>query len=532
MRSTLILLCIVFFGYSQSNAQDVCDNFQPGFVTAEIFIPSTASLLFNGQPLPIGGIIIPVDQDGNCCAEPVIWMEQDINITINGQAGGIVGYQNAELLAFLVSKGDSCFTMVNNALFDNDEAAFFNSDQLFTLSSFQAVQEFSISGVNVENTKCDSLIGEISLDIIGGTEPIEYMWAHDPLLDNGLADGLMEGTYGYTITDDNGCSIIDSSVVINAFSFPDFDFQIDTVLSMCDTIVVSNVEDCNNCTYLWNDSLTTEPRLFMEEGLFTVEISNGECMGMDTVEIALGSRLDISAMASETQVCIGDTIMLSASGGVTYEWASNADVINVMDSMAEAVIRDTSFIRVIGMDDCYADTVLLTVNLFVPPSVVDSLCGAIGNNAIQLNATGAEEYLWEDNPVGPVSQNDIPDPTASPSESTNYYVNFVDENGCQSRDSVYVEMLDNIEDLIPLYNIITPNGDGRNDLLIFDKLETVTQNELKIYNRWGKVVYEVSMYANDWGGLVDGEPLPAGTYYYVLNVNGSIFKSNLTLVYE
>lgn len=532
MHKILLFIVFLFFGWSQLSGQMLCDNFQPGFVTAEILIPADANLMFNGQPLPLGGIIIAVDQDGNCCAEPVIWMEQDLNITINGQAGGIVGFQNAELLAFLVSKGDSCFTMVNNALFDNDEPAFFESDQLFTLSSFEAFQEFSVSGVDIDNTKCDSLIGRIELDITGGTEPIDFMWAHDQNLSGNIADDLMEGIYAYTITDDNGCSIIDSAEIINAFTFPDFDFQIDSSLSECDTILVSNLLDCNNCSYLWNDSITTVPRIFMEEGIFTVEISNGECMGLDTVEITLGSGLEITAMASESEVCAGDTIFLSASGALDYEWLSNADLINVMDSTAEAVIQDTSLVIAVGKNECYADTVFLSVSLFPLPSVVDSLCGAIGNNAVQLSASGAEEYLWEDNPVGPVSQNDIANPTASPTMSTYYYVNFVDENGCTSRDSVYVDMLDNIEELIPLYNIITPNGDGKNDLLIFDKLETVSQSNLQIYDRWGNVVYEVSMYNNDWGGTVDGEPLPAGTYYYVLNVNGSIFKSNLTLIYE
>jgi gliding motility-associated-like protein len=532
MRFKLFIVLFFFFDLSQSYAQGICDDYQPGFVTAEIVIPDTAVMSFNGQVLPIGSIIIAVDQDGNCCAEPVVWMEQEISIEINGQAGGIIGYQNGEVLGFLVSEGDSCFTMATNVLFDNDEPAFFESDEVFTLSSFEAFQSFELGQIEIQNTKCDSVIGSILLDVTGGSEPFTYEWSHDSLLMDDLASELMEGTYEYTITDENGCTISDSSVVINAFDFPEFDFQIDSMASECDTIVVTDVADCNNCSYLWFDSLMVETRNFTEAGIFTVSISNGECMGLDTVEIGLLDRLEISAMVSESEVCMGDTVMMLGSGALSYIWNSDADIINAMDSVAEAVILDSTIIEVIGMDACFSDTLLLEVVLFPMPSAGDSLCGALGNNSVQLLAMGAEDYMWEDNPLGPVSDAAIPDPTVSPSESTYYFVNMIDENGCESRDSVFVEIIDDIENAIPLYNLITPNGDGRNDLLIFDKLETVLDNSLLVYDRWGKIVFETENYQNDWGGTRDGDPLPGGTYYYILTLNGQIFKSNLTILYE
>jgi gliding motility-associated-like protein len=67
------------------------------------------------------------------------------------------------------------------------------------------------------------------------------------------------------------------------------------------------------------------------------------------------------------------------------------------------------------------------------------------------------------------------------------------------------------EILVP--NVITPNGDGQNDALVFTNLEFFPGSKLKIYNRWGEVVYESDDYRNDWrGGVSDG------TYYFVLSV--------------
>ena len=67
-------------------------------------------------------------------------------------------------------------------------------------------------------------------------------------------------------------------------------------------------------------------------------------------------------------------------------------------------------------------------------------------------------------------------------------------------------------------NVITPNGDGVNDYLIFPCLESgaYLNNEIIIFNQWGDQVYRDYNYQNDWSGTYNGKDLPVGTYYYVL----------------
>lgn len=72
-----------------------------------------------------------------------------------------------------------------------------------------------------------------------------------------------------------------------------------------------------------------------------------------------------------------------------------------------------------------------------------------------------------------------------------------------------------------LYNIITPNQDGKNDAWIVEQLSTPTPGidrvEVKIYSRWGQEVYTSPNYQNDWFGQdKNNRILPSGTYYYVL----------------
>ena len=87
-------------------------------------------------------------------------------------------------------------------------------------------------------------------------------------------------------------------------------------------------------------------------------------------------------------------------------------------------------------------------------------------------------------------------------------------------------------------NAITPNGDGKNDLLLIDELifdaVDFPKSELIIFNRWGDVVFSASPYNNDWGGKSNsGTDLPEGTYYYVLRldtVEGEVMKGDITIL--
>ncbi|MBN1925871.1 MAG: tandem-95 repeat protein [Prolixibacteraceae bacterium] len=93
---------------------------------------------------------------------------------------------------------------------------------------------------------------------------------------------------------------------------------------------------------------------------------------------------------------------------------------------------------------------------------------------------------------------------------------------CGNTGNAYIIFL--IEELkVP--EIISPNGDGKNDVLIIDGIHYFPGNMLQIFNRYGHVVYEQRDYKNDWGGysnrgsLFGNKPLPAGTYYYTLIYN-------------
>jgi gliding motility-associated-like protein len=79
----------------------------------------------------------------------------------------------------------------------------------------------------------------------------------------------------------------------------------------------------------------------------------------------------------------------------------------------------------------------------------------------------------------------------------------------------------NLNDLF-VYNGVSPNGDGNNDTWKIRGVENYPENTVTIFNRWGDKVKEFAGYNNTtlaWDGKNENdEPLPNGTYFYILDV--------------
>ena len=105
-------------------------------------------------------------------------------------------------------------------------------------------------------------------------------------------------------------------------------------------------------------------------------------------------------------------------------------------------------------------------------------------------------------------------PTASPSTTTTYTVEG-ERNGCFSYDEVTVFIVDPID----APNAFTPNGDGFNDTWEIDGINRFPNVIVEVYNRWGQRVFSSVGYIQEWNGTRDGNYLPEGTYYWVVQLN-------------
>lgn len=78
----------------------------------------------------------------------------------------------------------------------------------------------------------------------------------------------------------------------------------------------------------------------------------------------------------------------------------------------------------------------------------------------------------------------------------------------------------------------SPDGDGKNDRLVFTGVEYFAPALLKVFNRYGTIVYESTDYKNDWDGNYqsNNKPLPDGTYFYTLQLNDKRRYNNYLVI--
>ena len=106
--------------------------------------------------------------------------------------------------------------------------------------------------------------------------------------------------------------------------------------------------------------------------------------------------------------------------------------------------------------------------------------------------------------------------------------NTGDQNYNATEALVTVEIYSTHKEIMHLF---TPNNDGINDLWELPELATWGRCNVKIYNRWGNLVFDDANYNNTWNGTSNGDPLPEGPYYYVIKTgNAGTVKGTVNIV--
>jgi gliding motility-associated-like protein len=150
--------------------------------------------------------------------------------------------------------------------------------------------------------------------------------------------------------------------------------------------------------------------------------------------------------------------------------------------------------------------------------------------AFQDQSIGANTWFWNfGEPISGVNNNSIiQNPSHTYSAEGTYEVTLIvtTDHGCIDTLKQTVEVID---DVLVIPNIITPNGDGKNDFFQISNIDKVPNNHIIIFNRWGKVVYEKDSYNNEW----DGGKCSDGVYYVILTYKDTMeHKGSVTIINE
>jgi gliding motility-associated-like protein len=302
--------------------------------------------------------------------------------------------------------------------------------------------------------------------------------------------------------------------------------------------------------------------------LDSLEFTNS--VAIRTEEIAGGKLTGTGTFCGDKN---SQLMKLSGHIGTIAKWQSAdtpdflvgvADIANKDSSYTATNLPNTKYFRaVITQPVCgtaYSSGTVVIINPIPVLTFVPNPAEVVRWSSIVITASGADRVAWS--PRYGLSVVDKPVVTANPLKTTTYSIKGTNNTGCNSTTSLTVTVLsagtldtdgdgiydedeenplkykpdcdgDGIEnrldaDPCPFFEPqgISPNGDGKNDVLVFEGLlAKPIPNHISIFDRIGSLVYETENYQNNWGGETSkgtelfektGE-VPDGTYYYILD---------------
>lgn len=382
--------------------------------------------------------------------------------------------------------------------------------------------------------------GQISLNIEGGTAPYNVEWS------NGATgkelSQLPPGAYTANITDKYNCEIsidveiegVDALAMNHTFEniscFGAKDGFVDVVIEGGRLLPNGSYD------YQWsgpNGFTSSEPSLSnLDEGVYSLVVTDASnCTVNLDVEINEPTQLQVGFRTTQAN-CFGiddGTITLFIEGGIP-PYTSNFGSVGSDNStfLFDQLAPGTYDIEVMDDNGCMEILEIEIEQDFIneidPPTgeAYQEFCIEDQPSLSDLNVSGMD-IKWYLSPADEIAL--APDYLIA--ESTILYArNFDADLNCLSSNVLEVEV-NIIEGIIDVNNFITVNGNGLNEKLNVINIESFPENEMKIYNRYGKLVWETTSYnntdntfrgaSNVGGTLGQSNFLPTGTYFYILN---------------
>lgn len=257
-----------------------------------------------------------------------------------------------------------------------------------------------------------------------------------------------------------------------------------------------------------------------EYTLTAVAYSGDNCLSTSTQTLTLKATPEISfnplpgicANLPPFQITQASLVnVLPGNGAYSGDGVSSTGIFNPQSAGAG---NHTIRYSYTGINGCvnYKEQ---NITVFPVPSITagpDRFILEGGSGLLLGSGTGnGLTYVWS--PSTWLNNATILQPTVTPLDDIMYTLTVTSSDGCVVSDQVYVQVLKN--PVIP--NTFSPNGDGIHDKWEIQYLDTYPGCTVEIYNRYGQLVFQSKGYSIPWDGNFKGRPLPAGTYYYIID---------------
>jgi len=306
-------------------------------------------------------------------------------------------------------------------------------------------------------------------------------------------------------------------------------------------------------TYQWyngttNDAFTgavntthTSSSPINGDKVYVIMTSNVDCPISSTAKsihvLNVLTTRNPTMLAIDTSICTPYTILLqtsnTASTGTTFQWYKNGNIITGATGTT-FLVRTADILGSIytfeeSNEACTSAAINnATVTVLETPIVSAGSDVTVQKNSIvtlQGSVSGSTNYSWT--PSSSLNNPNILNPEATIINTITYTLRAQDATGnCLAQSSVTIRM----EDGVKIPNVITPNGDGVNDTWSIEHIEDFPNSLVVIYNRWGNIVWKASNNGLQWDGTNyrNGELLPDGTYFYVIDLQSTFYPDPYT----
>ncbi|MGA0560480.1 PKD domain-containing protein [Larkinella sp. VNQ87] len=237
----------------------------------------------------------------------------------------------------------------------------------------------------------------------------------------------------------------------------------------------------------------------------TYSASQGGCVASDRKIVFVQVPPTVS-LGPDTTLCPtpGFRLEVTATAGATYQWSTGATTSSIQPTVSG------TYSVVARSGACTVnDEVRLTFLPLPTFSLTREVPLCVGDNGratLQVSGSTNQSYLW-------LRSGDTT-PQITVLEIGQYPVRVTGANGCTVIDTALV--VDKCEPRVLIPDAFTPNGDGNNDLLdVFTAY--VTDFELRVFNRWGEVIFVSNDPEQKWDGKYRGQAYPSMLYPYIIN---------------
>lgn len=339
------------------------------------------------------------------------------------------------------------------------------------------------------------------LQLDAGNQYSSYLWQDNSSLF--FFTVTSPGLYSVIVSSSDGC-VGDDEVYIDVSS-PQVDLGDDYQVCEGDTVILD--AGSGFISYLWKDNSLGQTYTVSSAGTYGVSVVDEyECEAIDSV-VCSYFPVPNPYLGPDQSICEGESALLQApDGDYTYYW-------NGIEGGPSLEVKEPGLYSLSMVNPCDSVNDAIDVGVMPLPEVY------IGENnilfpgqTIELNAgEGFDEYLWQDGSGDfyyIVTENNI-DPMDP------YFYVEVTQGSCKSSDTVMIELY---QIWVPI--VITPNGDGENDIFKADpeSWSGVNKHTMMVFNRWGEKVWESTDFVSGWDGKLNGKYVAEGTYFWILDV--------------